>query len=80
MTRGRILGAAQSLSSLLIMPVQRIPRYELLLRDMARHALGNDRGVLASVADAIQDLARDVNARKRRHDNEVFGTIPCITK
>jgi hypothetical protein len=63
---------SQDLSSLLIMPVQRIPRYELLLHDLIRKVSAAAPPGLAHLRAAharLRELARDVNARKRRHEN-----------
>jgi len=59
------------LCSYLIMPVQRIPRYELLLREMLRFSTPDDSDYadLQSAFEKIRDIALYINDRKRRLEN-----------
>jgi hypothetical protein len=54
--------------SYLIMPVQRIPRYELLLRELKRYTLKTDPGypALEEAFDKIKAIASHVNEEKRK--------------
>eukprot|EP00020_Sapocribrum_chincoteaguense_P001125 CAMPEP_0170739140 /NCGR_PEP_ID=MMETSP0437-20130122/5006_1 /TAXON_ID=0 /ORGANISM="Sexangularia sp." /LENGTH=1163 /DNA_ID=CAMNT_0011077583 /DNA_START=152 /DNA_END=3643 /DNA_ORIENTATION=+ len=57
-----------SIESLLITPVQRIPRYVLLLRDLLRHThkAHPDRGNLRTALRAVQNTASAVNSAMKR--------------
>eukprot|EP01114_Cavostelium_apophysatum_P000647 TRINITY_DN1058_c0_g1_i2.p1 TRINITY_DN1058_c0_g1~~TRINITY_DN1058_c0_g1_i2.p1 ORF type:complete len:437 (+),score=101.03 TRINITY_DN1058_c0_g1_i2:50-1360(+) len=55
------------LSDMLIMIVQRCPRYELLLRDLLKHTLASDPGYsrLQEALAAITDINQSINEKKR---------------
>ena len=59
----------QKLGSLMIMPVQRIPRYELLLRELVKvkRKLGEDEWMdeLESCMDAVKEVAEQNNEQIR---------------
>jgi len=62
---------ALSLQSFLILPVQRIPRYEMLLRDILKET-GDDHAEYQSLQDAleqIKEIAAHVNESKRNIEN-----------
>ncbi|KAL6046959.1 RhoGEF domain containing protein [Balamuthia mandrillaris] len=64
------------LPSFLIMPVQRIPRYNLLLSDLVRHTWPEhpDHKNLALATERIQDVAAYINEKKREAE-DVSTTI-----
>jgi len=57
--------------SYLIMPVQRIPRYELLLRELDKHTLSThpEKASLRGAIDAIHGIAIKINEGKRHAEN-----------
>ena len=57
--------------SYLIMPVQRIPRYVMLLEDMLKHTWDDhcDREAIGSALDKISGVAAEVNEAKRRAED-----------
>jgi len=59
------------LASLLIMPIQRLPRYVMLLQDLLAHTPRThiDYPALSKATDAVVLVAADVNSRKRASDN-----------
>lgn len=61
----------QDLHSLLIQPIQRIPRYEMLLLDLLRKTSKSDKGydVLEQAVEKIKDAAEFINEGKREHEN-----------
>lgn len=61
----------QPFESYLIMPVQRIPRYEMLLKDLHKHTgLDHpDYGKLGSAYQQIKEVALYVNEQKRDFEN-----------
>lgn len=67
------------LEALLIMPVQRIPRYVLLLRDLLRAtpAKHRDYVTLRDALDRLQATAEQINARKREAENAGAHTVLC---
>lgn len=62
---------ALDIMSYLIMPIQRIPRYELLLRELKKHTPDNDPDSMALEAafSEVQAIARFINERKRQVEN-----------
>lgn len=58
------------LESYLIMPVQRIPRYVMLLRDMGKHTKDShaDHGNLAEAAAACDQVAAYINQKQVEHE------------
>eukprot|EP01087_Luapelamoeba_hula_P024917 TRINITY_DN9653_c0_g2_i2.p1 TRINITY_DN9653_c0_g2~~TRINITY_DN9653_c0_g2_i2.p1 ORF type:complete len:549 (+),score=102.94 TRINITY_DN9653_c0_g2_i2:51-1697(+) len=60
-------GGSLDLPSFLIMPVQRIPRYNLLLTDMVKHTWPGhpDYENLRSATERISEIAGHINERKR---------------
>lgn len=60
------------LPSLLITPVQRIPRYTLLLQDLQRHTPSGSRpGLLEMALKKVKDIANYINEQKRANENEL---------
>ena len=59
--------AVMDLMSYLIMPVQRVPRYELLLRELMRYTPGvhEEREVLEKALTKIQSIAQHINESGR---------------
>jgi hypothetical protein len=59
------------LKSLLIMPVQRIPRYNLLLNELTKHTPPDARGAaeLSEACEAVAKIADEINARIADHQN-----------
>lgn len=59
------------LSSQLITPVQRIPRYKLLLKDLLKHTRRThpDYSKLSKAADQIESVASHINEFIRQHEN-----------
>ncbi|EGC39499.1 hypothetical protein DICPUDRAFT_96538 [Dictyostelium purpureum] len=59
------------LDSFLILPVQRIPRYYLLLQDLVKHTWPEhpDQKPLAEAAEKIRNVANFLNERKRQMEN-----------
>eukprot|EP00475_Leptophrys_vorax_P019975 TRINITY_DN2736_c0_g1_i1.p1 TRINITY_DN2736_c0_g1~~TRINITY_DN2736_c0_g1_i1.p1 ORF type:complete len:725 (+),score=210.00 TRINITY_DN2736_c0_g1_i1:40-2214(+) len=59
------------LMSYLILPVQRIPRYELLLREFLKNTPEGhpEREVLAGAFEKVQSIAQHINESKRRVEN-----------
>lgn len=57
----------QDLSGFLILPVQRIPRYELLLKEMKKYTVESDPDYhdLHAAYEKIQDIANHINETKR---------------
>ena len=60
------------LPSLLIMPVQRVPRYELLLRDLCHHTstVHPDFDTLQKCLNEVQKVCASLNESKRIHENQ----------
>jgi len=69
------------LSSFLIMPIQRIPRYNLLLTDLLKHTWKDhqDYSELTKACAAISEVAMYVNERKREADN-IAKTLEVISQ
>ncbi|MES1909583.1 MAG: hypothetical protein MHM6MM_002299 [Cercozoa sp. M6MM] len=65
-----------SLESLLIMPVQRLPRYALLLRELQRHSGEEEREYYTKVLNAMTERVEAVNECKRRSDAARSSAIP----
>eukprot|EP00054_Salpingoeca_dolichothecata_P025603 m.180295 g.180295 ORF g.180295 m.180295 type:complete len:573 (-) comp25414_c0_seq1:633-2351(-) len=58
------------LKDLLSVPMQRMLKYPLLLRDLIDHTdSSSQRGSLTMALKAIQDIAKFINETKRDHDN-----------
>lgn len=59
-----------SFESKLIVPVQRIPRYQLLLRDLIKHTPEEhpDRQQLEQALDKIEEIGAYVNERQRHYE------------
>ena len=59
------------ITSYLIMPVQRIPRYKLLLEDLVRHTdeSNRDRDALIMCLAEVRALAEKINERRRLADS-----------
>jgi hypothetical protein len=56
------------LRGLLIMPIQRLPRYELLLKDLAKYA-PTEQDKLAHLLTAVQNVNQHINESKRKEEN-----------
>ena len=71
------------LTDYLIMPVQRIPRYNLLLQDLVKNTPAEhcDYTDLCKARDRIQEIALFVNEQKRVVENlaQVSEIIASIT-
>lgn len=61
-----------TLSSLLITPIQRIPRYILLLRDLMRHTPQGhpDKSILPQIISDFEDLAAKLDESKKKADTK----------
>ncbi len=59
------------LSAFLIMPVQRVPRYNLLLKDLFKHTWTDhlDYENLKQAVAKVQDIAGFLNEKKREAEN-----------
>lgn len=59
------------LGSLLICPVQRLPRYSLLLAELLRHTShdSNDFPLLLQATEKIKDVTNFVNENKKNAEN-----------
>ena len=59
------------LSALLILPVQRVPRYILLLTDLRKHSDANSEGFAAihGAVEMVRAITREINERKRKIEN-----------
>ena len=53
------------LSSLLIMPIQRVPRYKMLLAQIMKHARHKDTVVLRRAIDHLEEVTMYINEQKR---------------
>lgn len=62
----------QPLESFLIMPVQRIPRYKLLLSELLKHTPAShpDHGAIGRAIRVISDAATHINEAIRSRENE----------
>ena len=62
----------KSLESLLIGPIQRIPRYELLLREIVKHSDAKEAGYadLVSALALVKKVANHMNDMIRAHENQ----------
>ena len=63
--------AQQSLESLLILPIQRLPRYELLLRDIIKHTWKEHKEyeLLQQALKAVNEMTNVINESKRQAEN-----------
>lgn len=78
----------QTLDSLLLMPIQRIPRYNLLLQDLLKHTPEThpDYANLREATDGMRMVAEYLNENVRRIENErklveieiMFGGEPVV--
>eukprot|EP01114_Cavostelium_apophysatum_P021880 TRINITY_DN7755_c0_g1_i4.p1 TRINITY_DN7755_c0_g1~~TRINITY_DN7755_c0_g1_i4.p1 ORF type:complete len:832 (-),score=265.47 TRINITY_DN7755_c0_g1_i4:186-2681(-) len=61
----------KDLASFLIEPIQRIPRYQLLLRDLIKHtsSVHLDYGNLDKASQKIEGIAKYINEQKRGAEN-----------
>lgn len=60
----------QDLSSFLIKPIQRLPRYELLLRDMVKYSTDQQEHLkLSKLFETVKKINAYINESKRRRDN-----------
>ena len=64
------MASKTSLSALLIMPIQRIPRYELLLRELVKREPGD--ALLQQLFEDIQSVATHVNDSIRERENRAY--------
>jgi hypothetical protein len=61
---------AQDLSSFLIRPIQRLPRYELLLRDMVKYTTEETEHLkLSRLLESVRNVNEHLNEAKRKRDN-----------
>lgn len=66
-------GKRLDLASLLIQPVQRMPRYGLLLKELISHS-SKDHIDYANLVDAkskVQEVCSDINKKKLEYDNKI---------
>ena len=62
-------GKSLTLADYLILPVQRVPRYRLLLNEVYKHTpMGTDRVMLAEVLEAISQVASGINSALQKHE------------
>eukprot|EP01111_Echinosteliopsis_oligospora_P009098 TRINITY_DN2607_c0_g1_i2.p1 TRINITY_DN2607_c0_g1~~TRINITY_DN2607_c0_g1_i2.p1 ORF type:complete len:485 (-),score=88.69 TRINITY_DN2607_c0_g1_i2:46-1500(-) len=61
------------LPSIFIQPIQRLPRYELLLKDLIKHTPKThpDYSELHTGLDMITEVTKDINEKRRVKDNSV---------
>eukprot|EP01125_Pyxidicula_operculata_P010650 TRINITY_DN3505_c2_g1_i3.p1 TRINITY_DN3505_c2_g1~~TRINITY_DN3505_c2_g1_i3.p1 ORF type:complete len:867 (+),score=220.21 TRINITY_DN3505_c2_g1_i3:235-2835(+) len=66
-------GRGLDLSSLLITPIQRVPRYELLLQQLLKHTTEYhaDYKNLVNAKDRIQQTNKYINVKKQEQDNRI---------
>eukprot|EP01084_Bolivina_argentea_P249898 418495_1 len=64
-------GEGKPLSGHLILPVQRVPRYILLLKDLLNNTekSSNDYKDIRDAVEMINDITREINDRKRKIEN-----------
>ncbi len=64
-------GCTKSLGSLLVTPIQRIPRYLLLLKDLIAHTPEDhpDFNTLSVIFPLMEDVANYINNEKSKYDN-----------
>lgn len=70
-SRNKCFSGGQSLSSCLIAPIQRVPRYELLLKELIKHQDDNDthtNSLLQRALISVQNIAQTMNCRIGRSD------------
>merc|ERR1711871_1566650 len=70
--------AGQTMESFLILPVQRVPRYKLLLEELRKHTPGDhpDRVALDVAITKVDDAAHRINeCVRRRENNETIRRI-----
>lgn len=61
---------SQDLSSFLIRPIQRLPRYEMLLRDMVKYTTEETEHLkLSRLLEAVKKVNEHLNEAKRKRDN-----------
>jgi len=67
----KLMGKNLYIESLLITPIQRIPRYELLLKEMLKNSnLGkSDQENLIKARDKVHEVAGKLNERQREFEN-----------
>lgn len=72
---------APDLMSLMILPVQRIPRYELLLKEMVKHTFSSDPDAvtLDMALEKIKEIAGFVNDTKK-HVEKMFKLLELQNK
>lgn len=70
----------RTLNSLLLEPIQRVPRYEMLLKDLFKHTSENhpDYTTLKEALNFMQKIASDCNENIRRAESEL--KLFAITK
>jgi len=72
------------LQSFLIMPVQRVPRYSLLLRDIAKHTWPEhpDYKELNQAVTEVEQIASWLNEKKKEAEfsSKLFEIVSVITK
>jgi len=71
------------LNSFMINPIQRIPRYAILLRDLHKHTSMGDKtfGSICEAIEKIQTIANYLNEQKRIYENNItlrhLDTLIC---
>jgi len=70
---GKSMSGVIGLSSLRHAPIQRIPRYVLLLKDLSRHTPEThpDHNPISEAVQAFQELTLQINAQANKFDNQM---------
>ncbi|KAJ6228194.1 faciogenital dysplasia protein [Anaeramoeba flamelloides] len=74
------LSKGLSFESLTIMPVQRLPRYVLLLKELAKWSKGEEKKSLLQAASKMQKTTAKINEKKRSFENmmKILEIQRCI--
>ena len=75
-----------SLNDLLISPIQRIPRYILLLKEIIKNLPQERKGILQEALSKITNVAQDVNESKKQFDRvlgmfelgQIIDNLPAV--
>jgi len=59
-----------ALEDLLIVPIQRICKYHLLLKDLRKNTIGGETKALDEALAIMERVTSHVNEEVRKHDNE----------
>ncbi|KAL6056099.1 FYVE, RhoGEF and PH domain-containing protein 3 [Balamuthia mandrillaris] len=58
-----------ALNSYLIMPIQRLPRYELLMKDLLKYSKEEERDKVREILEAVKSVCQHVNESKKKQEN-----------